>query len=366
MNEQESPENSARAKSSSRGRSVASTIAFLAILACSYLSVAFLLSSVQIGSRSALNVIIGNLLVTPAGGHGQSLRRFREADDFGPVDVLFVGSSHTYRSFDPRRFEQLGLTSYNLGSTAQAPLNTYYLLKRYAPQFQPRLAIVELYYGVLQTDGLESFFDLCTNLPISPELAEMAAAVRHPHAINCLAGTLLQRLRAPYGSLTQREIEGETYVPGGYCESFGVWEEGRDAAEPIEIRIRAQQVRYAGRFLYSLKQRGCEVLLVVQPLPEDVLDRVVNYDEYSEAIRTLARQAGVDLVDFNSVLRLDSGTDFKDDHHLNAYGVRKFDDALIQYLAERGYLARLGVEGPGSQGSLAHASPGAAGPTEGR
>ncbi|MFZ1333373.1 MAG: hypothetical protein WAR83_14355, partial [Flavobacteriales bacterium] len=58
----------------------------------------------------------------PMGGGGHMHTRIAELKDHPPVDIVFLGSSHTYRSFDPRSWASAGYSSFNLGSSAQSPI----------------------------------------------------------------------------------------------------------------------------------------------------------------------------------------------------------------------------------------------------
>src|SRR5438477_3987320 len=102
---------------------------FVGLLLITYLVVVFCLSIFYVGRSPLLQLVIGN--DSAAGGIGHTLQRLREVESVGSVDILFIGSSHAYRGFDPRLFAETGLTSFNLGSKAQSPLNSYFLLKHY-------------------------------------------------------------------------------------------------------------------------------------------------------------------------------------------------------------------------------------------
>ncbi|MBP7450977.1 MAG: hypothetical protein KA817_13150, partial [Flavobacteriales bacterium] len=71
------------------------------------------------------------------GGYGHLHTRLQEAEHVGPVDILFLGSSHAYRGFDPRVFRAHGLTTFVLGSSAQSPLQTKVLVERYLDRMRP-------------------------------------------------------------------------------------------------------------------------------------------------------------------------------------------------------------------------------------
>ena len=110
-------------------------VGFVCLLPVAYVVVVFAFSSLYLGRFQLLQIVIGN--DNAPGGIGFTLERIREAETAGPVDILFVGSSHAYRGFDPRIFAALGFTSFNLGTKAQSPLNTDFLLRRYWPRLQP-------------------------------------------------------------------------------------------------------------------------------------------------------------------------------------------------------------------------------------
>lgn len=56
------------------------------------------------------------------GGYGNLNTRLKEAKTKGKVDILFLGSSHAYRGFDVRLFEQAGYSCFNLGSSFSVTL----------------------------------------------------------------------------------------------------------------------------------------------------------------------------------------------------------------------------------------------------
>ena len=88
-----------------------------------------------------------NLLYT-RGGNGHLYSRIQELRTKKPVEILFLGSSHAYRGFDTRIFDAAGLKSFNLGSSAQSPMQTYVLASKYLSTLKPRLVVYEVNPGV--------------------------------------------------------------------------------------------------------------------------------------------------------------------------------------------------------------------------
>jgi hypothetical protein len=303
-----------------------------------YLGVVFVVSGLHADGSQLLQLVIGN--DNRPGGIGHTLERLREVERTGAVDILFIGSSHAYRGFDPRLFASVGLSSFNLGSKAQSPLNTYYLLRRYWPRLQPKVVIMEVYPMALAVDGLESFYDLTVNTTVSEDMLQMALAVRNVHALNALVAAYVGGFWRPVGSLKQADVPGQTYIAGGYVESPGQADAAKPPGGRVQVELSDVQLEYLRRVIGFVGARGSRMVLVVHPLPKRTLSTLRNYRGASERVLALAGQMGVPFWDFSQDLDLDDVRDFKDLDHLNASGVRKFDGALIERMKRQGWLAR--------------------------
>jgi len=323
------------------GRAAGRIAKHVGIVLVLYLLISFVLANWYVRTDSdrlsVLQIVYRNYKIP--GGWGQSLRRFRDLQASGEVEVLIAGSSHAYRSFDPRIFAGRGLRAFNMGSTNQTPLNTYYLLQRFLPDLDPELVLLEVYVGTLTGgDGLEGFFDLSANLPLSTEVAKMAVATGQPHAVNTLAGLQMRRLVRPLHRVRQKNIEDEVYVSGGYCASTETIGRGQTFQDFGNLRLAQTQMEYLDDILSLLKKRGIPVVMVTAPFPEEHRRAIANYPALSRRIDALARRHDVFYRDFNGLLDLETYTHFKDTHHLNQAGVRRFNRALLGLLRSRDLL----------------------------
>ena len=70
--------------------------------------------------------------------YGFSNTRFKEVKYVDPVDILFLGSSRSYRHYDPRIFKKHGFSSFNLGTSSQTFLQMEILVDRYLDSLNPR------------------------------------------------------------------------------------------------------------------------------------------------------------------------------------------------------------------------------------
>lgn len=319
-----------------------SSLGFVALTMALYVGVVRVSCRVRHGDHELLRHFTRNL--QESGSWTHSLRRFREADALaerlresgGRLDVVFFGSSHGYRGFDPRIFEGEGLQVFNLSSTVQTPLNAYYLQKRYLPPMRPQLVVVEVYYHTLQSDGLESYRDLVVNLSPSSELSEMALATRNLGAMNFALAKQLGWI-ADVESATQVPVEGERYVEGGYTERDSTRSHESTGGE-IAVTLRTEQLDHLVAFSEAVRARGASVVWVTHPLPRDHLRRVPTYPALRDQITATARRADVPYWDYNERLDLHPTEDFSDFNHLNTSGVEQFNRALLDDLREAGLL----------------------------
>ena len=216
-----------------------------------------------------------------------------------------------------------------MGTSAQTPLNSYYLLKHYLSKLSPKLIVYDIYPLLLANDGLESNLDLVTNLPLSEEIVEMTLATRKLNAINCLVRTKFERIRHPLDQVKQKVIDGEAYIDGGYCETLRT-KSSAHAGKTSNLEMSDTQLEYLTKIISYVKSKNCELLLVTQPLPREYVQNIKNYHAISTKISDIARTNGVTYIDYNSRLCFDSSLDFYDNDHLTSSGVKKYNPIVLQ------------------------------------
>lgn len=299
-----------------------------------HLTILSALTFVEINGYSLLQYMTCSMVRT--GEWGQSLIRFRELENIDNVDILFIGSSHAYRGFDPRLFKSKGYSSFNIGSSAQTPLNTYYLLNYYLPKIKPKVIIYEIYPVILSRDGYECTLDLLMNTHISLELLEMSIATGNPNAFTNCIGRFIHNIVYPLKTMKQKQIINERYIPGGYVET-DVVRNDRLSINPIHVNMLDSQLKYISKIMELANDLNIELIGVIQPLPVDYLLSISNYKIMTSKLMNIANKNKVSIYDFNDIIVLDSVNDFKDKDHLNKSGVVKFNNMLINKLfAEKG------------------------------
>lgn len=319
------------------------TALFFAVLVVLYVFSAFVFSSLGVGDQTVMKIATRNP-VTP-GGFGFTLQRFQDVHNYQNVDILFMGSSHCYRTFDPRIYARHGLETFNMGTTGQTPLNTYYLLKHYFPALNPKLVVFDLNYRVIDRDGLECFYDLSQNLPYFPEMMEMALAIGSLHAVNGAISKWMLHKTGMAPRFTQKPDPDERYIPGGYVE-FTQYLRGEKPSVKAQfvdqpsrksrarkVTPREEQLQAIRDVIRLVKANNARIILVTKPEPPENLRVIANYEEISRTFAEIAREEGVPYFDFNKIpLPLDSYAHFHDREYLNPAGVEIFNPALIRMI----------------------------------
>jgi hypothetical protein len=270
---------------------------------------------------------------TLPGGYGYTLTRFREAEETRDVDVLFLGSSRCYYSFAPHVFDRVGLKTFNMGSPSQTPLNTRILLDRYWERLNPKLVVFEVNLHIMEKDGVESFYDLMINTPPSWDMARMSLATKHPHAMTGLAVHALSILDRPFDSVRMQDRQMDPYLGKGAVAARNFNQE-TFKEKPSEVHIPARQLGYLADIIDFVHSHDAQIVLAVAPIPKEWRSIITNYPEVMTEISDLASRHGARLYDFNAAMTLDTRTDFKDFHHLNANGSKIFSYDILDSLLD--------------------------------
>jgi len=268
------------------------------------------------------------------GAYGHLYSRTREIPAHSDVDILFLGSSHVYRGYDPRLFSSRGLRTFNLGSSSQSPLQTKLLVDRYLDHLNPRLVVMDVFPLTFTTEGVESALDLIANDTIRWDMVDMSLRVKNIGVINSLLhGTFRQTLGLDAELVEPRTKENDTYVSGGYVQKGPMPFSLRNKQAVLEWDPPAYQWEAFEAIMADLKARNIPVVLVQAP--------VTSVYRYSAAERdTLAQRFGryAPYVDLSDLFPQDDSTLFYDGHHMTQQGVELFNGAFIDTLTQRGSL----------------------------
>ena len=175
------------------------------------------------------NIIKKNLNYS-LGAYGHMYTRIREAEKTTNIDILFIGSSHAYRGFDTRIAREFGYESFNLGSSAQTPVQTKLLLEKYLDSLRPKMIVYEVYPYTFTNDGVESSLDIIANGWIDYKVLKMAVSLNNIKTYNSLVYGYYRELFNRNKNFKENTvIKNDTYIPGGFVEKVMAY--NNDTAE---------------------------------------------------------------------------------------------------------------------------------------
>lgn len=261
-------------------------------------------------------------------GHEDHLHsKVQEALDARPIDVLFLGSSHAYRTFDPRLFARHGVRVFNLGSSMQTPLQTEVLIDKWLDSMRPKLVVFEVHPDVMQHDGVEpAVYQLCNLQPTWQMVPMMLRTVNRRVFCTGVYAMLHNRFSDDFARYADPVDCGVNhYVEGGYVER------DLECYSPVPhhgdtIRVRGVQRRALRRCVDKLQGRGIHYILLQVP------DTKVLLDSYSNLAEFQAEMSGYGKYCFMSSPLLDDSLHFFNEDHLNQRGVELYDSLVCSQL----------------------------------
>lgn len=276
------------------------------------------------------------------GSYGHFNTRLKEVKTRENIDILFLGSSHAYRGFDVRIFEEKGLDVFNLGSSSQTPLQTEVLLDRYLDRLNPKLIVYEVYPVTFQNDGVEAALDLISNDENDLNSFDMVMDVHNLKVYNTYMFKLFSEFLELEDEFNEPSINAEDkYIQGGYVEKEIKYFQAKKFTE-ITWQVNSNQEKAFDRIIQKFNDSGRNFLLVYAPITKDKYSSVLNgewFDEYFDRFGT--------YYNFNEKENFVDTLHFYDYHHLNQKGVSLFNEMLIDTLRLnhiQEYFARLELE----------------------
>ena len=259
---------------------------------------------------------------------GHLYHRLSEADTTADVDVLFLGSSHAYRGFDPRIFKETGLSSFNLGSSAQTPSQTLLLVDKYLYKLNPKLIILEVSPLFFKYLGQESTLDFIRNLPSTQFKLKFLWKGLDVFNFNSFLVSEIDQLVSGE-KVFSTCCPTDTYVSGGFVERAITYNKPSAFKKKKETKLLESQFENYHELISLFETSKIKYLLVQAPVTTQY------YNMYNQEEFEVALKGEHFYLDFNKMIELNDSLDFYDSNHLNQHGVRKFNRILIEKIRER-------------------------------
>ena len=307
------------------------------------------------------------------------------------IDILFVGSSHCYRSLDPKITDKMfDANTFNVGSSAQEIDGSLALLKEVAKKNDLKQVYLEVYYEISQTGAFEDRTDMVSTYIISDymhpsmnKLGYLLRASSKEHYSNSfilarrnwekmfeqdyVKNTLQAKDAEWYKEYAYPFSEHESYEGKGYVavEQVGnTYEFSHFPAFETE-KVSEDYVNTLKKIIRFCDKEGIELTLFSTPMPEFRLVDMGNYDDYIAFMNEMLAGTDVKYYDFNlcreKYLSFDESY-YADTDHINAKGAVQFSRLFCDFfngkIAEEdlfydSYAERIREQGPDVYGAIA-------------
>ncbi len=283
----------------------------------------YVVSVISIGLIS--NNGLGKNFVFPIGNYGHSMLRLNEVKTHSRVDILILGSSHAYRGFDPRIFKKHQFDIFNLGLSSETPIQSYFLLKKYYSQLQPKIVIQEIYPLLLENDGTENNSFLLANEPIDMPLTKLAFNNFNLQNLNAWIYGAFRTILHLNDQIELPEKFGEdTYIAGGYSQKDEVPLDTSKTLIAREYIPLKEQIVALDSIQQFCKSKSCSLYFVITPVTSVEKHHILNWSRIIQQIEDIHS-----VHDFSRLPVLHDTLHFYDSDHLNQKGVEIFNPILI-------------------------------------
>ena len=279
------------------------------------------------------------------------------------IDVLFLGSSHSYRSIVPDIMDQeMGMNTFNGGTSSQQPAASYYLLKEAAKEHKLTRVYLELYYDMLNDNKdyqsptaayiisdymkpswnrLQFLWDTGGKEYLAHGLILGRRDWEKIFEPSWVLENVRRKCSEDYQNYAYVTADNEEYTGRGFVYSNEYIEYGTFTADerfaPVgEEAISENNRKYLDKIIDFCKENDIELIFYSAPVPDFRLAGCGNYDEFIQQVNLLLEGKEVPYYDFNlcksEFLKMED-EHFKDDNHLNGEGAELFSTAFAHFIA---------------------------------
>ncbi|MCD8036072.1 MAG: hypothetical protein LUE88_01630, partial [Clostridiales bacterium] len=276
------------------------------------------------------------------------------------VDMVFMGSSHSYCTFDPENFDSvMGTLSWQLGTPQQHYDTSLYALNEVYKTQSPKLVVLEIYWDMLDDEfemqQANSFFEVVSEevkadyiknvFPLSEKVKYTLLPIRYQEDYFAYETDKLESLaQEKLGVYIETaETNGvEYYLAKGYtyCDTV-IPDSELDETNQFKgldgssWETDETQIDYIRQFVELCRENGSEVVFVTAPIANVSMDYIEGYDHIHDEMAKIANDLGVKYLDFNIVNEEENLLElinFRDDAHLNDSGVKIIDAYYVDWL----------------------------------
>lgn len=262
------------------------------------------------------------------------------------IDMLILGGSRMYRSFDPEIFEkELGLNNViNDATPTQNPILSYYLLKEVLKYDKPETLIMGVSFDILNGDqsvahyqyGMDRLHGLnklaCTYQCYGINDGFLTLIKKNEYKenlhIDSIKENVRKKLDAEAGIWSSEGYKHKGYIgaPEGFVNGNVPSDDGRDDKSFREDLINPKYLAYLEKIMDLCKAEGIEVHMVTGMCTTMQVYDINGYQEATDFFTQFAKEHDTEYYNLNYIKNREKNYDdsnFCDFLHLNYKGGQK-------------------------------------------
>lgn len=274
-----------------------------------------------------------------------------------PVDMVFLGASHVYRGITPKSLESvLGGNVFNLGSSSQSSISSYYLLREILGSTDVKTVVFEVTSRSMESEiDSQKAVRILSNYykPSLNKQEYLSASFDHPIMLDDYFNVISMQKeiavgiikRVPFKKLFDPEYytyapntdANEYYSGKGFVYSQVMMDRNSDIPNNEwiweESQVDYNKIQTINDIITTCKQNGIEIIMISIPHHESMTLYNFNYQQAVNCFSKIAKEQEIPYWDFNllknSYLYLPDYM-YKDFNHLNGEGA----DIFSKFFAE--------------------------------
>ncbi|PQL93423.1 hypothetical protein [Apibacter adventoris] len=268
---------------------------------------------------------------------GHTYTRLKEADTVKNVDILFIGSSHVFRGYDPRVFEKNNLKIFDLSSVAQTPVISKLLFEKYIHTMNPKLIILDIYPTILDMDRAEAKADYLSSTEFSMTNLKLAVQSKNILVINTFlystffhSSGIFDSYKEPKKRLYDKyNLKGnyDEYIGGGFVETS--YKNGNYVPEKfksVKLGFHHSNIEELKKLITLIKEHNIKFILIQTPVTKNLFNSITNNRDIDKQFSSYGP-----YYNFNTILDIPTQY-FYDSNHFTQEGVKLFDQEFINYM----------------------------------
>ena len=246
------------------------------------------------------------------------------------IDILLIGSSHAYRSFDVRLLKKSGYKVFILGTTSQSPLDSKLLLNYFIDSLTPKIVILEAFPLLFSKNhgNIESKVSIIANLVDNKLLFKLIPKniLKDMKILNTTIVTYITNKFFKIDYFKKATID-ELYIQNGYITLNKLKYNTVIKKNRNYLNIDKEKLNEVAEIKNLLNNRGIKLLILQMPITNNFYSTFDSLEVFDNLISKNNK-----YYNFNLKLKLSDSSDFFDLHHLNQNGVLKTNQYLINIL----------------------------------